>query len=102
MSDKINRGLLPPAFFFLIITFSLLRSLLAKPNAACNPFVSHSTYFVSIIDVALVIISGYWMCHRVRSEATSKDAEAADVDPETGDKKVEVKVPEEGECFLHV
>ena len=85
MSDKINRGLLPPAFFFLIITFYLLRSLLAKP-----------------IDVALVIISGYWMCHRVRSEATSKDAEAADVDPETGDKKVEVKVPEEGECFLHV
>lgn len=91
ITEKVNRGFLAPTTFFIIIVFYLLRSLLANPDASCNPFVTYSTYFVSIIDIILVCISGCWMAYRIQSPA--KEEEALDV--EEGEKP-EFKIPEEG------
>lgn len=91
MTEKINRGFLAPTTFFIIIVFYLLRSLLSSPNTQCNPFVTYSTYFVSILDILMVIVSGYWMAHRIRSQSTNETK----IDEEKGET-AEISLPDEG------
>ena len=93
MTEKINKGSLAPSTFFVIITFYLIRSLLANPDPVCNPFMSSSKYFVSIVDILLVIVSGCWMCNRIYS--ASNNSERLN-DPEEGEDKEENLIPEEG------
>ena len=94
ITEKINKGFLAPTTFFVIIVFYLLRSLLANPNPACNPFILRSTYFVSILDILLVVISGYWMAYRIHSEPPKE----ALIDPEKKEeeKTENVELPDEG------
>lgn len=59
----------------------------------CNPYSHTSTYFVSILDILLVLTSGYWIAYRMQSE-TPKEELVEDVE-----KKEEVDIPEEGIVF---
>ena len=69
MSERINRGFLLAATFFIIIVFYLFLSLLANPDSNKNPFKSYSNYIITIIDILLLVASGYWMSYRLRSES---------------------------------
>lgn len=87
MSEKINRGFLPAATFFIIIVFYLFLSLLANPDSNTNPFKSYSNYLITIMNVILLIVSGYWIAYRIHSE--SPDEVKSDVE------QSQFQIPEE-------
>lgn len=87
LSEKINRGLLPPTTFFLVSTFYLLLALLANPRS--NPFKTFSNYGVTAINVILLVISGYWMAFRIRSQPKEEETLVEDAE------KAEPTIPDE-------
>ena len=78
ITEKINRGFLPPAVFFAITVFYLLSALLtnssdvASPplshSQACNPFKNVSTFGITLINLFLNVTSGYWMAYRIHPQ----------------------------------
>ena len=105
ITEKINRGFLPPAVFFAITVFYLLSALLTNSSdvassllshsQACNPFKKVSTFGITLINLFLNVTSGYWMASRIRNEKVDEP----DVESVQTDKKEEgaVSIPDEGE-----
>ncbi|KAK8824087.1 serine incorporator [Blastocystis sp. ATCC 50177/Nand II] len=93
ITEKINRGFLPPAVFFAITVFYLLSALLTNSSDACNPFKNVSTFGITLINLFLNVTSGYWMAYRIRNEKVDEP----DVESVQTDKKEEgaVSIPDE-------
>lgn len=57
---------------------------------------SYSNYWLTVINVVLNVISGFWMAYRIKSENAEKEDKEAEekTDPEKG-SKVEIQIPAE-------
>lgn len=67
-----NAGILPPAVFFLCITFYLYIALISNPDNACNPFIDVHNVWVEVINIILCLGIASYYAMRIQPEYTDE------------------------------